>query len=172
MARHGGGARRRGMAALGEHSFMNKTEAAQFLGIGVRSLERYTGDGRIVAHKVKGKTGPTLDYAPDDLERFKIGLEAPLEDSPVPPPNSATALARLPRPASSALMSTRRERERPSVGVEHLLLLRLDEAGALTGLSRHTLRAAIDDGTLKAKQIGRAWRMRREDLEAYVKALF
>ncbi len=40
---------------------MNKNEAAAYLEIGLRSLERYTSDGRITAGRVKGKTGPVLD---------------------------------------------------------------------------------------------------------------
>ena len=48
------------------------------------------------------------------------------------------------------------------------LTLSLSEAAQLSGLSRNHLRAAIAGKKLKASIVGRAWRMRRADLEAYV----
>jgi excisionase family DNA binding protein len=51
-------------------------------------------------------------------------------------------------------------------------LLKLDEAARLTGLSRAILREAIEAGSLKAKIVGRAWRVRRVDLDAYVSESF
>lgn len=52
------------------------------------------------------------------------------------------------------------------------LLLTMSEAQALTGLSREFLRDAINLGQLKAKMIGRSWRIKRSDLEEYVSNLF
>jgi excisionase family DNA binding protein len=45
------------------------------------------------------------------------------------------------------------------------------EAAQLSGLSRGHLREAIDAGKLKARIIGRGWRVKRDDLDAYVKKL-
>jgi len=50
-------------------------------------------------------------------------------------------------------------------------LLTLAEAQALTGLSRQTLRDAIESGELKSRQIGRAFRVKRGDLEKYIAGL-
>jgi excisionase family DNA binding protein len=50
-------------------------------------------------------------------------------------------------------------------------LLKLDEAARLTGLSRAILRDAIEAESLKAKLVGRAWRVKRTDLDAYIKTL-
>jgi excisionase family DNA binding protein len=50
-------------------------------------------------------------------------------------------------------------------------LLTLAEAQTLTGLARGVLREAIDRGKLKAKIIGRAWRIKRDDLNAFIKKL-
>jgi excisionase family DNA binding protein len=159
---------------------MNKTEAAKYLNIGVRSLERYTGEGRVIGQRIRGKTGLVLDYGAAELERFKAELEAPesteVEGSPSSAASPATALARLPRQSLSIVatqpQSTLSKRERPTVAPEWKLLLTLEEAQALTGLSRSTLRAAIDGKALKAAQIGRAWRIRRGDLEKYLAKLF
>ncbi len=154
---------------------MNKKEAAEFLQIGVRSLERYTSDGRVSAEPKRGKTGMALDYDPAELERFKAELEAPPEPPPASP-SSATTLARLPQRPPSTLarmaQSAAPERERPHVGIEHKPLLKLDEAAALTGLSRAVLREAIEAKKLKGALIGRAWRVRRGDVEDYLKKLF
>ena len=53
----------------------------------------------------------------------------------------------------------------------HKLTLSLPEAAALSGLSRTRLRQAIKDGVLKSRKIGRGWRVKRANLEAYVKKL-
>jgi excisionase family DNA binding protein len=42
----------------------------------------------------------------------------------------------------------------------------------LTGLSRAVLREAIEAKRLKGALIGRAWRVRRADVEDYLKKLF
>jgi excisionase family DNA binding protein len=154
---------------------MNKKDAAEFLQIGVRSLERYTSEGRVAAVQKRGKTGVVLDYDPAELERFKAELEAPPEPPPAAP-STATTLARLPQQRLSTLarmaQSAALERERPHVGIEHKPLLKLDEAAALTGLSRATLKEAIEAKRLKAALIGRAWRVRRGDVDDYLKKLF
>ncbi len=161
---------------------MNKNDAAKHLGIGVRSLERYTSDGRIVAGKAKGRTGFVADYEPEDLDRLKAELEAPpLPDSeaaPSPPPSPATVLARLPRQSraivphahSAAPTLPARHPLAPSE-VAHKLLLSVEECQTLTGLSRPTLRAAIDAETLPARRIGRGWKVKRSDLDGYVEKL-
>ncbi len=152
---------------------MNKTEAAKYLNIGVRSLERYTSDKRITPARVKVKTGFALDYAPEDLDRLKAELEADEAAPPTVAASPATALATVPR-TSRAIVATGTQStlRRAVVSPEWKLLLTLDEAQALTGLSRSTLRGAIDEGGLKAAQIGRAWRIRRGDLEKYLAKLF
>lgn len=55
---------------------MNKPEAAKYLQIGVRSLERYTSEGRLQPGRVRTKTGLALDYTQAELERFKAELQA------------------------------------------------------------------------------------------------
>jgi len=53
----------------------------------------------------------------------------------------------------------------------HKLTLGLPEAAALSGLSRKHLRQAIKEGGLKSRKLGRGWRVKRADLEAYVRNL-
>lgn len=52
------------------------------------------------------------------------------------------------------------------------MLLTLAETQTLTGLSRDTLKRAIGDGLLPAKQMGRAWRLRPEDVRDWLRTCF
>ncbi len=63
------------------------------------------------------------------------------------------------------------ETKAPGVRIADKPLLILDEAAALTGLSRETLRTAIDTKELNGKLIGRAFRIKRDDLDEYIKKL-
>jgi excisionase family DNA binding protein len=58
-----------------------------------------------------------------------------------------------------------------NVSIADKPLLKLNEAAALTGLSRDTLRTAIDTKKLKGKMIGKAFRIKRDDLDEYIKKL-
>jgi excisionase family DNA binding protein len=57
---------------------MNKSEAAEFLGVSLRAVERYASAGRLPSCYVRGKTGQVLDFDQVDLEAFKIELETPV----------------------------------------------------------------------------------------------
>ena len=63
------------------------------------------------------------------------------------------------------------EQNKPAFDLGPKLLLTLPECQNLTGLSREVLRVAIDKEELKARRIGRAWRVKRADLEAYIASL-
>jgi excisionase family DNA binding protein len=58
-----------------------------------------------------------------------------------------------------------------SLSVADKLTLSLVEASQLSGLSRGHLREAIEAKKLKARIIGRGWRVKRDDLDLYVKKL-
>ena len=57
---------------------MNKQEAAEFRGVSVRALERYVQQGRIGVRYEKGKTRPTANFDPSELEAFKEELNQPI----------------------------------------------------------------------------------------------
>ena len=57
---------------------MNKQEAAEFLGVSVRALERYASAGKVPSRYVRGKTGQVLNFEQADLEAFKRDLETPI----------------------------------------------------------------------------------------------
>jgi len=165
---------------------MNKTEAAEFLEVSTRALERYVAAGRIVGHYERGKTGKVLAFDADELQRFKDELEAPTSRAialPAKAPTQPTSRA-LAKPDGAAnalsidvlgalaqLISDNTRQAAPLVPIEAKPLLSLSEAQALTGLSRNTLRAAIDAGKLKAQRIGKGWKVKRRDLDSWIEKL-
>ncbi len=102
-------------------------------------------------------------------------------DQSATPETQALAHAGQPRPESlerliAALESLRRDEpsKPPALSaseVAHKILLTLQEAAVLTGLSRKRLREAARGGALKAQMIGRRWRIKRADLDDYVRNL-
>ena len=170
---------------------MNKQEAAEFLGVSVRALERYMQQGRIGGRYEKGKTRPTLVFDRSELEAFKAELEQKLYRPVVEssnPDNTSTTDKRLASLSSNSLKQPKHTEVEPlsaiieallerqssssSTPAYHKLLLTLSEAQELTGLSRTTLRLAISQGKLKAAIIGKSWRIKYTDLERYVEKLF
>jgi excisionase family DNA binding protein len=185
ISRH---SRRRGLAGLTFKAPMNKEEAAQFVGVSVRSLERAVAAGKVAHGYAPGKTRDLLDFDEGELQRFKDEMEAARQvvpaAIPTSPPNAATALARLPArgqieaargtgPANGAALAALLEAlaARPPVPIADRLLLTIQDAQELTGLSRATLRAAIDEKKLKAQKIGRAFRIKRSALDEFIKKL-
>jgi excisionase family DNA binding protein len=158
---------------------MTKAEAAEYLGVTIRSIEGYAAKGRLTPAKAKGSRGDITVYDEKEIEKLKREREEvvfmPHSQQPhkqslalsstrsLPAVQQMTELVKLLDGARTA---------RPSIGdLAAKPLLKLDEACELTGLSRQTLREAIEAGTLKAQIIGRAWRVKRDDLNRYLKNL-
>jgi len=158
---------------------MNKKEAAARLNVTTRQVEHYVSKGRLTVAYVRGKTGKQSDYDESEVERLKEELEAP--DAPI------TALQAANSPVVGLVAPQERERflhalealgdkrdANPQPTISDLAvkpLLTLNECRVLTGLSRATLRDAIDAKKLKAQIIGRAWRVKSKNLQAYIDKL-
>jgi len=156
-----------------------------------KSVSRYVASGRLLDRRVKG----ALDVLPEDVERLKAELETPV----VAP---ETAIARAPvatalfvpshpvtaRGAGLTLESvalavvalgeqmnaghSATGQDAAPVRTSEKLTLSLDEAAALSGFSSRRLRQAITEGKLHAVRIGRGYKLRGEDLKAFVNTLF
>ena len=165
---------------------LSKPEASEYLGISTRALERYTQQGKIGVKYVKGTRGKQARYQQSDLDRLKEELDTtvhkPTIEVTMPLIKDAgltTLLEKIFTPLSSqiaALTEAVQSLEappptKPTVAIENKLLLTLKEVQALTGLSREILREAIEQKQLKAKIIGKAWRITRGDLEDYIENL-
>lgn len=121
---------------------MNKQEAAEFLGVSVRAIERYVSAGKLPANYVRGKTGQVLDFDAGDLERFKAELEAPVSRGTIEPDKTR----------QGAPQATTRAATRPGTATraDSTALARLDGPNAQNALS--LLVQAIADNSGKARQ--------------------
>jgi excisionase family DNA binding protein len=170
---------------------MNKQEAADYLGVSTRAIERYTQKGKLSVKYEGGKTRPVAIYDSEELDKLKEELNTTTYKPTVEPADeTSTNIATtnvglsglvekfiLPlsdrlQQLTSAIQSLQAvPASQPVVPIENKLLLTLKEVQALTGLSRETLREAISDNDLKAQIVGKAWRVKRKDLEEYIENL-
>jgi excisionase family DNA binding protein len=161
---------------------MNREAAAQELGISVRSLQRAVKRRALQVKYKRGISGKhEAVFDAEEVARFKEEMEREVIPEPAPPATTSdtTALARIDAPeARNALIQLLERANKldekqstPLVAIENKPLLKLDEASILTGLSRQILRDAIEAKKLKAKIIGKAWRIKRENLDQFLKNL-
>jgi excisionase family DNA binding protein len=173
---------------------MNREQAAAKLKVSVRSLQRAVAAElkkpkdlrRLNVVYKRGKSGKEeAVFDAGEVAAYKREREQVTEREPMPEPESTALVLATKGDASRqtqlvALVSAVREivQAAPThadVTLSDLAvkpLLKLDEAARLTGLSRAILREAIEAGSLKAKIVGRAWRVRRVDLDSYVAESF
>jgi excisionase family DNA binding protein len=175
---------------------MNKEQAAAKLKMSVRSLQRAVAaemekpkeQRRLNVVYKRGRSGKDeAVFDAGEVAAYKREREQVTEREPAPKKESAALVSmtmgdasRQPQLVAVALVSAVREILQAApmhtdVTLSDLAvkpLLKLDEAARLTGLSRAILREAIEAGTLKARIVGRAWRVRRVDLDAYVAESF
>lgn len=69
------------------------------------------------------------------------------------------------------LDATKKQRSLSPSEIAHKLILTLQEAAALSGLPRQHLLEAIEKGKLKAQLLEHAWRIKRADLDDYIRRL-
>lgn len=172
---------------------MNKTKAIKFLKaagveMSVRTLQRHVQRGDLAVAYVRGRKGDEADFEETSLRAFADRLKqktyvsrANGDGAAVTSDAPAGALVRANDLRSGALAellavieAKRAQQSQPPVTISdlaHKLTLNLDEAAQLSGLSRGHLREAIGAGKLKAKIIGRGWRVKRADLDRYVTKL-
>jgi excisionase family DNA binding protein len=152
---------------------MNKEQAAEALGISVRSLQRLVQSEKLSVTYKRGESGKQeAIFSANELENYKRGRDTETV-KPAAATSNDTTLAR--NDANKFLDILRQaitpETKADAVPIADKPLLKLDEATALTGLSRDTLRQAIGTGELKGKMIGKAYRIKRTDLDGYIKKL-
>jgi excisionase family DNA binding protein len=174
---------------------LDKTSAAEYIGVSVRQLIRLTGKGE-VKHLPKRRESEPTRYSRAALDSYLGKLPSVISgevahDTPdilVTPESNGNsgALVRVPfggvAPVTPGTLGTPELWLRMAeafdalaspVRVADKLTLSVAEASQLSGFSRESLREAINAGTLKAKTVKgrRGWTIKREDLNAYVKKL-
>jgi excisionase family DNA binding protein len=169
---------------------MNKQEAAEYLNISVRTLQRLTADGAIIAGMVKGKTGLVTDYTKDDLDAYKKRAAEPqqrddtryVKPHVIPSDAPSQALQRVGSVEgvkAFALMiadalrgaQTPADGHRAEPSITELnakFLLTLKDAARLSSLSTGHLANALTTGQLKGKKIGKGWKIAPDALKTYV----
>jgi excisionase family DNA binding protein len=157
---------------------MTKKEAADFLGVTIRSIEGYAAKGKLHPAKAKGERGDISVYDDDELKRLKAEREQVVYVERPDAAQQTEALTTIARTAVTRrteladLLRLFENARQPTIAdLAAKPLLKIEEAQKLTGLSRQTLREAIDKGRLKAKLIGRAYRVKQTDLAEYIKKL-
>jgi predicted transcriptional regulator len=162
---------------------MNKKEVAAFLGISTRLVEKYASAGRLgEITYVRGKTGKQAEYNQEAAEKLKTALESPDTSLATTTPDARLFVAQLVEALTSReqahveairglLSGSSEETRSASVRVSEKILLNLSDCRLLTGLSEANLREAIKTNKLKAKIIGRGWKVKRQDLDKFINGL-
>jgi excisionase family DNA binding protein len=162
---------------------MNKKEAAEYLGVSTRLVEKYASEGRIgEVTYVRGRTGKQAEYDRQAVEKLKAALDTPDTAIAARTPDARLFAAHLVEilerreqanmEALRGLLKGGSDKPRSaSIRVSEKILLTINDCRLLTGLSRQRLRQAIDDGKLKGRLIGRGFRIKREDLDGFIKKL-
>ncbi len=180
---------------------LTKEQAAKRLKISVRSLQRAASAGRVKPVYHRGASGKMETFFDsDDVDRYKDELAqvveperrnamvaAPTSDSRALSQMGAGSYAaalhdllerlvaaqegQLPPTTAAPVSDSHTLSQAAPLSIADKLTLSLAEASQLSGLSRNHLRQAIEDKKLRARIIGRGWRVKRDDLDAYVKKL-
>jgi len=172
---------------------LNKQQAAEYLGMSVRTLLRLTGEK--IAHLPKRRQSEETFFDKSELDRFLLqsqngtsvmsavvtpdALGTPTENQGLMQRGAGVSIAPVTldtgdtrdTPEMRLRMLAAFEAMASPVRLTDKLTLTLTEATLLSGLSRAYLRQAIHAGKLKARIIGKGWRVKREELDAYVKKL-
>ena len=182
---------------------LDKKQAAEYLQVTTRSLERYTNEGRISVRYEQSPNGEIAMFDPEELKKFKTDkqtsrikptvesnrpqqIDKPSNpqsqiarstqtqpDSYNPPQEANFGFATLLTPLGVLFNNLTRAIDNhgsrvTTTELRSKLLLTLNEAQLVTGLSRDSLMEAINNGELPSKIIGKARRIKTQDLERYI----
>ncbi len=162
---------------------MNKKEVSEFLGVSTRLVEKYASDGRLgEVTYIRGKTGKQAEYNREAVETLKTALESPDTSLATTTPDARLFAAQLVEAIATReqasieairglLLESGEQSRSASIRVSEKILLNLTDCRTLTGLSDNFLREAIHSGTLKAKIIGRGYKVKRQDLDEFINNL-
>jgi excisionase family DNA binding protein len=160
---------------------LSKKEAAEYLGISSRTLERHVKDGKIGVRYQPGATNDVAMFDEQDLENFKNERQIPKvkptfvqtssELADQPPTDLTDRITQSSGGFLAPLITPFQDFSERLFSFPFLLqgkiLVTLNEAQIITGLSREILMIAIKSGELEAKIVGKAYRIKRKELERY-----
>ena len=170
---------------------LTKQEAAELLGVSVRALQRYVQQGKISVIYIKTKQGDQALYNKEELEEFKnsrkgVTIRPAIENeqnnkennskktnekSLLSPINDNGLLEPLEKIQFLSTLETIGEalkKQTKLSELSHKKILTLDEAKSISGLSRNFLLQSIKSKKLKAKIIGKGWKIKQIDLDSFI----
>jgi excisionase family DNA binding protein len=162
---------------------MNKKEVAEFLGITTRQVETHAAASRLgEVQYVRGKTGKQAEYSREAVEKYKAILESPDTAIATKTPDARLFVAQLADALASReqanaavirdlFLESREHTRNGAIRVSEKILLTFADCRLLTGLSEQSLRESIKAEKLKAKKIGRGWKVKRQDLDEFIAKL-
>ena len=168
---------------------LTKKEAAEYLGVSTRTLERYVKNGKLSVRYEDSSNGEIALFDSDELDQFADDKQTPRimpasMDLGLAMTTSDMVLSRcvggllapfqeLTERLIFALSDheDRREKITPDK-LRGKLLLTLAEAQIMTGLSREILMEATKDGRLPSQIMGKAYRIKAKDLEKFIDELW
>jgi excisionase family DNA binding protein len=162
---------------------MNKKEVAEYLKVSTRIVEKYASENRLgEVTYIRGKTGKQAEYNREAVENLKRMLESPDTSLAAKSPDARLFAAQLVEAIASReqtnieairglLKESSEQLNNGAVRVGEKILLTLNDCRLLTGLSDNNLREAIKAKKLKAKIIGRGYKVKRSDLDTFINKL-
>lgn len=158
-----------------------KREAAEFLGVGVKMVEKYLADGRLKGTLRTGRHGTQRVFDQGELDALKAQREAvtylPTTIPPTAPPARRESMALVPADKVDAFISAL-ETFRAVAEAQAVTTLDADraltvtEAAEASGLSVAMIRREVKAGRLKARTDIRPHRIRRADLAEFMRGFW
>lgn len=171
---------------------LTKKEAAEYLGVSPRTLERYVKEGKVSVRYETSSNGEMALFDQEELAELAEDRQTPRIRPAVGDSELATTtsdnlssemsggvgglLAPLQQMIEKLILALS-ERDTVAAKVtpamlQGKLLFTLSEARVMTGLSRQILMEAIRDGRLPSQIVGKAYRIKAKDLERFVDELW
>ena len=157
------------------HIPMNKQQAAEYLGVSLRSITTYISQGKIGVRYERSSKGRTAVLDLEDLEELKRSLHETVH-RPRKAPAAAPSPVIVQQPSAvpaNINISPGPIRERSLLLTEIAVkpVLKLKEAASYSGFAQDFLLEALRDKSLKGVKIRGRWRIHREDLDSWLRIL-
>jgi hypothetical protein len=151
---------------------MNKVEAAKELKISVRSLQRLAQDEVLKVVYQRGASGKQeAVFDAEEVAKYKLERDKPTDKLVKLPTYDKNTLARNDTQQFLEIFKTAITSQKPIIPIADKILLTVKDCQLLTGLSEQIIRDSIRDTKLKARVIGRGFKVKRTDLDEFINKL-
>jgi excisionase family DNA binding protein len=151
---------------------MNKRQASKELKISVRSLQRLVQNKILTVVYQRGSSGKQeAVFDAEQIAKYKLERDKPTNKLIKPPINDKTQVARYATLEFLEVFRNSLTVQKSVVPIADKILLTVNECRALSGLSEKRIIEAIKAGKLKGQFIGKGWKIKRTELNAYVGGL-